>query len=81
MCWLAQILVGQHALVDICPVHLVADRPSYSAENSAASRVITAVDVLASSARDYPYLDFACDRLVPAHPCTLRRLVLPLGLA
>ena len=63
----------------MCPVQLVADGSSHSAENSAAAHVIGAADVPASSAWDYP-----CPGLAygpePALPGTLLRLFLPLGL-
>ena len=66
--------------MDIFSVQLVADEPSHSVENSAASPVIGAADVLASSARHYSCIGLAYGP-VPAHPGTLIRLLLPLELA
>ena len=65
--------------MEICPVQLVADGQSHSADNSAASPVLGAADGPASSARGYPCLGNA-NGPVPAHTGTLLRLLLPHGL-
>ena len=58
----------------MCPVQLAADGPSRSAENSAASPMCGAADVLASSVRDYSCLALVYEGPVSAHPGTILRL-------
>ena len=53
--------------MEICPVQLVADGPSHSAEHSAASPVFGAAGVIASPARDYSCIGLANEGPVPAH--------------
>ena len=65
----------------MCPLQLVAGWPSHSSENSAASPVLGAADVPASSAREFSCLGLTYEGSVHVHPGAILYLLLQLGLA